>query len=128
LTPEFNLEIPTGDSNAAYKAARKMLAHPQRPTAIFALWQNFQIAVAKAAAELGLVLGKDLEMVGWSSAESYESQYVSQFVGTVPPAVTWSVATMVETAMARLEERRNNPQLPVIHLRIPTQLRLHSGK
>jgi len=41
----------------------------------------------------------------------------------VPPAVTWSVATMAEIAVARLEERRTRRDLPTIHLRIPTRLR-----
>jgi hypothetical protein len=32
------------------------------------------------------------------------------------------LSTMAETALARLEERRSNPELPSIHLRIPTRL------
>jgi hypothetical protein len=34
---------------------------------------------------------------------------------------------MMEIAVARVEERRARPQLPTIHLRIPTKLRCHEA-
>jgi hypothetical protein len=37
--------------------------------------------------------------------------------------VTWSVADMAEAALARLVERRENPGMAPVHVRIPTRLR-----
>ena len=75
---------------------------------------------------MGLVPGRDFDMVGWCTDETYESGYVRLFTdGPVAPAVVWSMATMMEIAVARVEERRSHPQLPTIHLRIPTKLRFH---
>ena len=67
---------------------------------------------------------RDFEMVGWWTREAYADEYLPLFAkGPVPPAVTWSVATMTETALARVKERRVQPQLPAIQLRVPMQLR-----
>ena len=82
-------------------------------------------AVVTAARELRLVPGRDFEMVGWWTDETYESEYLPLFgKGPVPPAVTWSIATMTQFALARVEERRARPQFPSIQLRVHTRLRL----
>jgi hypothetical protein len=41
--------------------------------------------------------------------------------------VVWDVGTLGRTAVSRLVERRGNPNLPVIRLKVPTRLRL-AGK
>jgi DNA-binding LacI/PurR family transcriptional regulator len=106
------------------RAARELLAEPERPTGIVALWQTASWGLARAARSLGLQPGRDFEMVGWANEEDYEETFRSLFEpGRLPAAVVWPVAAMAETALARLEERRANPELPTIHLRIPTRLR-----
>jgi DNA-binding LacI/PurR family transcriptional regulator len=108
------------------KAARELLSGPDRPTAIFALWQSATAGLVRAARELGLKIGQDFDMVGWANQEDYELTYKSLFDnGQMPPAIVWEVARMAETALGRLEERRVNPELPTIQLRIPTTLKLN---
>ena len=124
LAEELCVEVPVGDADAAREAARRLLSLPCRPTAMLALWQPFAQAVVQAARESNLVPGRDFDMVGWWTEEAYDLDYTPMFAGgPVPPAVTWSVTTMAEIAMSRIEERRAKPTLPVIHLRIPTRLR-----
>ncbi|MHC4914818.1 MAG: substrate-binding domain-containing protein [Planctomycetota bacterium] len=106
-------------------AARRLLSRRERPEAIVTLWREQALLIKGAADELGLVVGRDFEMVGWCTDEEYESDYCAAFrPGAIPPAVTWSVSTMAGTAIARLAERRENPDLPPLTVRIPTRLRL----
>ncbi len=110
---------------AMREAALKLLSGPKRPTAILALWQTATSGLVQAARELGLVVGKDFEMVGWSTEEDYETGFRILFEGgNVPPAIVWRAASMVETVLERLEVRRGRPDLPAIQLRIPAALRL----
>jgi LacI family transcriptional regulator len=117
------VEAPLGDPAGAAKAARMLLAGSDRPGAILALWQDLGAALARAAGELGLVVGRDLEMVGWCTEEEY-ADFCSWFPpGRVPAVVTWSIARMAEAAVARLKQRRAEPQLAPLLQRIPTTLR-----
>ncbi len=103
--------------------ARQVLSRKDRPEGILALWTGVARALKGAADELGLSVGRDFRMVGWSAREHYESEYRAAFEpGGVPPAVTWSVAGMVETALVRLVERRANPQLEPLRVNVPTRL------
>ncbi len=107
------------------RAAMELLSASERPTGILALWQTATQALVRASRVLGLKPGEDFEMVGWANEEEYERSFCPLFSpGEVQPAIVWRVASMAETALARLEERRANPQLPAIHLRIPTRLEL----
>ncbi len=113
-----------GSNDGMRAAAMKLLSGAKRPTAIFALWQSASAGLTWAARELGLTVGKDFEMVGWANEEDYEEDFRSLFdAGSVPAAVTWKMSGMAETALERLELRRTRPDLPPIHLRIPTRLR-----
>jgi DNA-binding LacI/PurR family transcriptional regulator len=104
------------------RAARELLAGPDRPTAIFALWQTATAGLARAARDMGLTLGEDFEMVGWANREEYGSLRNLFESGRVPAAVIWKVEDMAETALTRLEERRAHPEMRPIQLRIPTEL------
>jgi DNA-binding LacI/PurR family transcriptional regulator len=105
--------------------ARRLLAGPNRPTGVFALWQGCAWALARAAAELGLALGKDIEMVGWCREEEYEESYAPRFrPGPVPPTIVWSAAAMAEAALDRISLRRADPTRPTLRIKIPTRLRL----
>jgi DNA-binding LacI/PurR family transcriptional regulator len=124
LRPELTVETAALDIDELTEEACRLLSRPDRPSAVLAMWQDKTEALARAAAKLGLVPGKDFEMVGWVTDEGYESFYVPKFRrGPVPPAVTWSRALLARTALAQLEQRRAHPELPPMHLSIPTGLR-----
>jgi LacI family transcriptional regulator len=58
---------------AAYNLARKILAHPRRPTAIFATNDVAAISVLRAAMDLGLAVPADLSVVGFDDIQ--EARY-----------------------------------------------------
>jgi DNA-binding LacI/PurR family transcriptional regulator len=129
LRPELRIETAALDPVELAAEARRLLSRPDRPTAVLAMWQDKTEALARAAGDLGLVPGRDFEMVGWVTVEGYAEFYRPLFgKGPVPPAVTWSREVLAETALARLEQRRANPELPPIHLSIPTELRFDAAK
>jgi len=103
------------------------LAGADRPTAIIALWRPEAIAAGRAAARLGLRIGRDLDIVGWVAEENY-AEYVTAFPeGQLPAAVTWRIRSLAEAAMARLAERRRRPGLPAMRMVVETRLRLGVG-
>jgi LacI family transcriptional regulator len=123
MPPELRIEV--GSLAEAPEKARALLSTPGRPTAVLALWTEMAGALAAAARGLGLAIGRDLDIVGWSQEELHASYYrLTMGDGPLPPAVVWSVAAMAETAVARLAERRANPDMPVVQIRIPTRLEL----
>jgi DNA-binding LacI/PurR family transcriptional regulator len=104
-------------------APRRLLSRADRPTAVLALWQGRCAEMARAAADLGLVPGRDVEVAGWCSEEEYDGGYQSAFPGGyLPPTVTWSLATLAKTTVARLAERRERPELPPMRIHIETRL------
>jgi DNA-binding LacI/PurR family transcriptional regulator len=128
ISPELRFDNDAPGHEELIEPARRMLSGPDRPKAILALWQPQCQALAMAARMLGLVPGKDFDMVGWSTTETLSRTYAPLFAGgEVPPAVAWSVREMAETALARLEERRAKPAAPPITLQIPARL-VVSGK
>jgi LacI family transcriptional regulator len=123
LPPELRIEVRSAADAPAQ--ARALLSRPDRPTGVVALWTDMAAALAAAARECGLALGRDLDIVGWSQEELYASDYRRAMGdGPVPPAVVWRVADMAEAALSRLAERRANPGMPVVQIRIPTRLEL----
>jgi DNA-binding LacI/PurR family transcriptional regulator len=124
ITAELRRELSNPEIPDGVEAAKKLLSMKDRPTAILALWQGCVASLVKAARELDLVPGKDFEMVGWATEAGYEKDFEALFTdGPVPPAVVWDVQTLGQTAVSRLAERRQNPELPVIKLKVPTRLR-----
>jgi DNA-binding LacI/PurR family transcriptional regulator len=122
LAPE--LRVNTGGGEIKSKAL-ELLSRADRPDGVIALWSETALAVASAARELELELGRDLDLVGWSVEELYESLYRPGFNGApAAPAVTWSAAAMADAAVARLAERRTNPRLPALRIKVPVRLRL----
>jgi len=125
LTPELCVEAVGAELPAR---ARELLARPDRPDGVIALWSETALAAASAARELGLVLGRDLDLVGWSVEELYAGVYRAGFNGApAAPAVVWSAAAMAEAAVARLAERRTNPRLPALRIKVPVRLRDETG-
>jgi LacI family transcriptional regulator len=126
LDPDLQVETPEEDS---MESARELLSRSDRPTAVLALWRERCLEIANAAREMGLELGKDLDVVGWIVDEQYHENYVLHFAGSpVPPAVVWDASTLAETAVARLAERRERPDLPPMRINIETRLRFHRGE
>jgi len=121
---EIPAELVAGDVNMRnIEAAQALLARPDRPTAVIALWANVATAVARAAANLGLELGRDLELVGWATEEEFESYQGFFPGGRAPATVTWRIETLAEMALARLAERRANPHLPPARINVEARLR-----
>jgi DNA-binding LacI/PurR family transcriptional regulator len=126
LRPDFVI----GDKGEKGRAAlRELLSRDERPTAMLALWQGSAEIVAGVAAELGLKLGEDIDVVSWTREEDYAETHLAAFKGgAIPAAVTWSVNQMAEAAVARVEERRRRPDLPTVRIKIPTRLMLGEGQ
>jgi len=109
------------DSEAA---ALELLSRPDRPAAVLALWRNQALAVAAAARRLKLVLGRDLDVVGWVIEEQYDA-YAAEFDGApVPPTIVWSSADMARMAVARLADRMADPKLPPMRINVASRLRI----
>jgi len=122
LVPEFLADTPRAGAPAA---ARRMLSRPDRPTAVLGLWHEAAAALVRAATELGLRPGSDLDVVGWTPEEQYDTVYRALFDGGAPPAtMVWSVAELARAAVARLAERRAKPALAPALIKIPVRLRL----
>jgi LacI family transcriptional regulator len=118
------IEINSTSPHAADEA-RKLLARPDRPTAVLALWAPMAVGLASAARELRLTRGRDFEMVCWCAEEIRESAILPALGSGAPPAmVVWRAAEMAEVAVARLAERRANPGQPPARTYIGTRLLL----
>lgn len=124
LPKELRLELPRSSSEGAYQAALKLLKARGRPTGVLALWSPMMEGLIRAARELGLKPGRDFDAVGWSTEEGYERDHLALFGGKPPtPAVTWSVAEMAGAALKRLEERRADPEMPRMQIKVSPRLR-----
>jgi len=107
------------------RVAREFLQQPGRPAAVLALWQTAAQALARAARELGLKLGKDLDLVGWSLEEHFDRNYTRDCpeLRDSCATVTWSMADVGRLVLHRIEERRREPDLPAARILLPMKLR-----
>jgi LacI family transcriptional regulator len=104
--------------------ARRFLSQRNAPTGILALWLPVAAAVAAAARDLGLLLGADVDLVGWCAEEIYETTFLPAVgEGAQASSVVWSASAMAETAVSRLMERRARPNLPAVRINIEARLR-----
>jgi len=109
------------------EAVRKMLDRRDRPTAVLALWHNPVMDLVLAAAELGMELGRDLAVVGWTPEEDWSTYRALFGGGQVPPTMTWSIAELARKTIARLAERRANPGMSPTLIKVPAKLKLPDG-
>ncbi len=117
--------VITDDDEETFELARRLLSGSGRPSGIIALWQRSALALARAAADLKLTVGRDFEMVGWCREEEYEESYAPRFrPGEVPPTVIWSARAMAEAALDRISLRRADPERSALRIKIPTRLRM----
>jgi LacI family transcriptional regulator len=129
LMPDLRLSLPEPETPGRLDLVEKYLARRNRPTGVLALWQGIANLVAESRRNLGLHFGRSFEMVGWSTEDAYESEFRSNFRGgPTPPAIVWDVNMLARVAVARLAERRADPKLPPLMLKIPTRLRIDSGE
>ena len=114
----------TSPQASTLAGARAILGDGQRPDGLLCLWADVAEAARRASDELGIRAERDYRMVAWSVDELWESRHVPAFAGgPLPPAVTWKLKSMVETALQRLCERRDNPGLEPLRVNIPARLR-----
>jgi GntR family transcriptional regulator, arabinose operon transcriptional repressor len=104
-------------------AVRKVLSRPDRPRAVLSMWVGMTLTVGKVARELGLKLGRDLEMVGWSTEARYRTDMAREFGdGKVPPIVVWSTDELAHVAMSRLLWHQREPNLKPLRVSVPMRL------
>lgn len=115
--------IFAAQADQAEEQARQMLSKSTRPDGVVALWRGQALAVQAVACERGLMIGRDLHLVGWSSEELRHKDFPK--TGRREPAVpliTWNIAEMTKVAVSVLSERRLDVQLPPLRIRIPVRL------
>lgn len=110
--------VISGDfqSTSGFIASQTLLAHSQRPTAIFACNDLMAIGVLRAAHEAGLRVPADLSVVG------YDDIALASYV--VPPLTTIAQPSqqLGLEAVERLIQRVRNPNSPVTQSMLPVSL------
>ncbi len=102
---------------------RRLFSLPEPPDALLVPWTNYMLAAAQACRNLGLQVGRDVDLVGWCSQEVLERDLAGQLAPeTASAAIVWSAREMAETALSRLVERREHPDLPPALIKVPTRL------
>jgi LacI family transcriptional regulator len=127
MAPKFDLRVPEEASgiptDEAMQQARTLLSSPGRPHAILALWQSCAVALMAAAADLGLYLHKDFELVTWGIEENRQEVYSQRFrQGAIPPMICWSAVRMSELAIARLAASVETRDRSPMRINIPVRL------
>ncbi|WP_270933624.1 LacI family DNA-binding transcriptional regulator [Falsiroseomonas oryzae] len=103
-------EVGLYDFDAACAAARRLLARPDRPDAIFCGNDHMAIAVAEVARhEFGLRIPRDLSLVGFddTAPARWPSFSLTSFAQPLQP--------MVDAAVALICEMIENPAAPTRH-------------
>lgn len=105
------------NQEAGYLAMRNFLAtHPRNgsPTAVFVTCDIQAIGAIKAVKESGLRIPEDIALIGFDDIE------LAEYVGLT--TVRQPMAEMGEKAVARMMALLENPDLPLQHMRLETQL------
>lgn len=125
LAPDLDLRVVTGEHGELAAEARELLSRPDRPDAIVALWHEYGLEIKRTAGELGLKLGRDLDLVGWCAEEMYDVIWRPGFEDEAPaPTVSWSMKKVAEAAVTRLLERQAYPEISPVRVKVPVSLRL----
>ena len=123
------VDLPYTSFEELLPHARALFARASRPIGILALWQDLAHAITQAAHERRLMPGKDYDVVGWSTEEDYPSFPPGRTARTaIPPMIVWSMARMADVALARLIERRADPQQPTTATKVPVTLRMPQAR
>ena len=104
------------DADAAKLAALRLLATPDRPTAVFAANNLLAEGIWRAAAQLGLAIPGDLSLVSFD-----DSPWMSMVTPGVT-AVTQDAVALGATAVTTLLERIQNPDAPTRVVVLPATI------
>ena len=104
------------DADAAKLAALRLLATPDRPTAVFAANYLLAEGIWRAAAQLGLAIPGDLSLVSFD-----DSPWMSMVTPGVT-AVTQDAVALGATAVTTLLERIQNPDAPTRVVVLPATI------
>jgi LacI family transcriptional regulator len=89
------------DERHGYEAARALMAGPDRPTAVMAATDRQAHGVLRAAREAGLVVGRDLSVVGYDNLTA--SAYTDPPLTTLELPLPEASAKLAEFVLARIE-------------------------
>ncbi len=97
----------------------------RRPKAVLALWRDNALAVAQAAESQGLVLGQDLELVGWCPHEMFDAHYAAlcPALAKQSATVTWRLSDVVTLTFDFLERRHRTLHCQQVRERVTMQVR-----
>ncbi|MGS2619774.1 LacI family DNA-binding transcriptional regulator [Micromonospora sp. LZ34] len=93
------VRVDVSDTQGGYRAARELLRHPERPTALFCFNDRMAMGAYRAAAELGLDIPGDLSVIGFDNQELIaEGLHPGLSTVALPhyEMGAWAVETMVE--------------------------------
>lgn len=110
--------------NKPHAKTLELLSIKNRPDAILSLWSEISISVASNAKKLKLKIGKDFEMVGWTTEDKYEKYALAFEKNNTPPTIIWDPQEMAQMAINRLSEKWQNPTIPTMRILVPTYLRV----
>jgi DNA-binding LacI/PurR family transcriptional regulator len=102
--------------------ALRLLQAPDRPRAILALWQGAALAIGQACRRLHLKVGRDIDLVAWSTDAGYRDVLSRVFAPEPPPTMVWNLGEMAGFTIARLLWHLREPHLDPITISIPTRL------
>ena len=104
-----NVLIGDYSPSVAYEEAKKYLMENKDTTAIFAISDRMAIGVAKAVSDLGLVVGKDISIVGFDGLE--ESEFYTPVITTVKQPKKELATQSVELLFDLLKGEKNNEHI-----------------
>ncbi len=101
------------------------LARMNGPVAVLALWRDLAVMLARAARERGMVLGRDLDLVGWCMEEELASGYEALCPDILAQSATvvWGARPVIEAALDRLHARRDPAVFHPIRIQLPMSIR-----
>ncbi len=114
-------------ANAIWDAKKKVfdidkfLSNIKPNTAIFSFWAEHSIPLVKALQQTKLKIGRDVEVVRWSTIEDYESNFksIKKEINDKCITAVWSVKDVAQNAMDRLEEIVKKPHLKPFRVCLP---------
>lgn len=98
---EARIVETVADEEHGYAEARRLLAAADRPTAVVAATDRLAFGVMKAAREAGLVLGRDLSLVGYDNLAA--SAFTDPPLSTMEMPLTRAAARLAEMILARID-------------------------
>lgn len=104
-----------------YIAMRRLLAMPDRPTAVFSASDVMALGAMRAVAEAGLSIPHDVALIGFDGIERGET--------ASPPlsSIAQPVAELGRQAVSMLLQRIESPAAPPMHRYLPTELRIRES-